>query len=352
MSNTQKQIMIWGGLLLTLYMLNALMSVLIPFLIAIVFAYLADPVVAFIEKRKVSRTTSVIIVFTIFSCIMTILLLLLVPLITEQIISLINQLPIYTKWVQETLIPQLQDKLQVADIISKEDIAKALNNSIATLSKIISNILSSVSSSSLALASFAANIALLPVLTFYLMRDWDSLIAKINMLVPRRFTKKTNQLIKECDEMLGSFLKGQLLVMISLGITYGLGLSIFGIEYGLLIGLISGLVSFIPYLGFAVGIILASIATWFQYSDWSYLFITWAVFGFGQMLESFILTPKLVGDKLGMHPIAVIFALMAGGNLFGFSGILLALPCCAVLMVLLHHAKDNYLASNFYRRAK
>lgn len=351
-NSTQKQLLIWIGIILFLYTLNLLIPVLMPFLVAAVFAYLADPLVKRIEKRKISRTISIVIVFTAFSCLMSILLFLLVPLITDQIFSFIGKLPAYTQWAQEVLIPKLQEKRLITNFTNKEDVAKVLNSSLSTLSKVISNILSSLTSSSLAIANFAASLALLPVLTFYFMRDWNHFIAKINILIPRRFEKKTSQLCKECDEMLGSFLRGQLLVMLSLGMIYGIGLTICGIEYGLLIGLISGIVSFIPYLGFAVGIVLATLAAWLQYGNWTYLFITWGIFGLGQMLESFVLTPKLVGDKLGMHPVAVIFALMAGGHLFGFSGMLLALPCCAILMVLLKHANNTYMHSNFYRSAK
>jgi predicted PurR-regulated permease PerM len=189
---------------------------------------------------------------------------------------------------------------------------------------------------------------LIPVLTFYLLRDWDLLVARVHELIPRRYEQSVAQIAKQCDEMLGAFMHGQLLVMLSLGTVYSIGLWLVGLDMAFLIGMLAGLVSFVPYLGFILGMLVAGIAALMQFQDAIHLFYVLLVFGTGQMLESFLLTPYLLGDRIGLHPVAVIFAVMAGGQLFGFVGILLALPATAVIMVLLSHAHEHYINSELY----
>jgi predicted PurR-regulated permease PerM len=192
------------------------------------------------------------------------------------------------------------------------------------------------------------NLLLIPVVTFYLLRDWDILVARIQGLLPRRIEPVVVNLVKESNEVLGAFLRGQFLVMLALGTIYSLGLTVIGLDFALLIGMLAGLLSFIPYLGFIVGVISAGIASLLQFYDLIHLLLVIVVFGIGQLIESMLLTPKLVGDCIGLHPVAVIFAVLAGGHLFGFFGILLALPAAAVIMVLLRHTHDEYLRSMFY----
>lgn len=190
---------------------------------------------------------------------------------------------------------------------------------------------------------------LIPVVTFYLLRDWDILMAKIRRLLPRKREALTIQLLGECHEVLGAFMRGQLLVMLALGIVYAVGLMSIGLELGLLIGLLAGLASLVPYLGFVVGISAALVAGLFQFGvEWYPLLGIVVVFSIGQMLEGMLLTPLLVGDRIGLHPVAVIFAILAGGQLFGFTGVLLALPVAAVIMVLLRHVHELYKESDMY----
>ena len=216
-------------------------------------------------------------------------------------------------------------------------------------SDIMQVLLSKVTTSSLAFLGWLANMLLIPVVTFYLLRDWDILVAKLRGLLPRKNEALTVQLIGECHEVLGAFMRGQLLVMLALGIVYAAGLMAIGLELGLLIGLLAGLASLVPYMGFIVGIGAALVAGLFQFGpDFFLLFAIVAVFGIGQLLESTLLTPLLVGDRIGLHPVAVIFAILAGGQLFGFTGVLLALPVAAVIMVLLRHLHQMYKESNMY----
>ena len=209
--------------------------------------------------------------------------------------------------------------------------------------------LGQVSRSGGKLLGFAASLVLVPVVTFYLLRDWDRLIAWIDEMVPRHNLDLVHRLAREADEVLGAFLRGQLLVMIGLGIIYSLGLWLAGLQLALLIGMVSGLVSFVPYLGFVVGLLSASIAMLVQSQE--LLPLVWVLLAFtvGQIIESSVLTPLLVGDRIGLHPVAVIFAVMAGAQLLGFIGILVALPVAAVLAVLLRYAKTLWLESALYR---
>jgi predicted PurR-regulated permease PerM len=192
------------------------------------------------------------------------------------------------------------------------------------------------------------NLILVPVLTFYLLRDWDLLVVRFREILPRRYATKCIELSLECDEMLAAFLRGQVMVMLALATIYTIGLTIIGLELALLVGVIAGIVSFVPYLGLIVGIGLAAAAAFFQFHEWFPVLMVIGVFGIAQAIEAVVLTPRFVGERIGLHPVAVIFSVLAGGQLFGFTGVLLALPVAAVIMVLLRHAHQHYLTSQMY----
>jgi predicted PurR-regulated permease PerM len=234
-----------------------------------------------------------------------------------------------------------------SELISKVKVA--LNQNWERASDILVLVLAKVTQSGLAVAAWLGSVALIPVVTFYLLRDWDKLIEHIQDLLPRSSVDTISRLAKECDEVLGAFLRGQLLIMIALGVVYTAGLLLVGLDLALLVGLLAGTAAVVPYLGAALGITAASVAALVQFNDWIYLVPVAGVFLVGQLLESMVLTPVLVGDKIGLHPVAVIFAVLAGGQIFGFVGVLLALPVAAVMMVLIRHAHHNYTASVFYR---
>ena len=210
---------------------------------------------------------------------------------------------------------------------------------------------STVSGSGLAILGWLANLFLIPVLTFYLLRDWDHLVAGIQRLLPRRSEAVWVRLARESDEVLGAFLRGQMLVMFLLGVIYTTGLWVVGLDFALLIGMVAGLVSFVPYLGLIVGIVIAGIGSVLQSQGIADLPWVILVFVVGQLLEGTVLTPRLVGERVGLHPVAVIFAVMAGGQLYGFFGILLALPVAAVAMVMLRYVLQRYRASGLYASA-
>jgi predicted PurR-regulated permease PerM len=206
-----------------------------------------------------------------------------------------------------------------------------------------------VSRSGFAIVGWVLNLVIIPVAAFYLLRDWNIVVDRIHALIPRSVEPVVVRLARESDETLGGFLRGQLSVMIVLGVIYGVGLWAAGISVGPLIGMIAGLISFVPYLGAIVGVAMGIIAALVQYQDWFHVGLVLAVFAVGQTLEGYVLVPKLVGDKIGLHPVAVMFAILAGGELFGFVGVLLALPIAAVAMVLLRYAYERYTQSEMYQ---
>jgi len=349
MTDSQKWLWI-AGLSLTGWLIYLLAPVLSPFMVAALFAYLGDPLADRLEEKGLSRTLSVTVVFTLIFLIIIIALLLLIPMIEEQLRVLFAKIPAYLDRIQKEFIPWLSAKLGLGDIsLDTGDIKQWVSAYWKQAGGIAKVMLSSISSSGIAMVGWLSSLVLIPVVTFYLLRDWDILIERIHVMIPRRIETKVVTLAKESDDVLGAFIRGQLLVMLVLAIIYSIGLKFAGLEIALLIGLLAGLVSFVPYLGFIVGISAATIAVLlqpgFEVIQLVYVVI---VFGVGQLLESVVLTPALVGDKIGLHPVAVIFAVMAGGQLFGFIGILLALPVAAVLLVFLRHLHSDYISSSVY----
>lgn len=350
MAKNFKQWLLLAALLLGALTFYKLQPILAPFLVSILLAYMGDPVVDFLERYKISRTWGVVFVFIFLSLLLLILLLVLVPMIGRQLVSLYELTPQLIDWLQGSALPWLQVQLGVsADVSSLESLKQMLNENLGKTTDLAQLLLSKVTSSSLAFIGWLANMLLIPVVTFYLLRDWDLLVAKLRRLLPRQKEALIVQLVSECHEVLGAFMRGQLLVMLALGIVYAIGLMTLGLELGLLIGLLAGLASLVPYMGFIVGIGAALVAGLFQFGLNPYpLLGIVAVFGIGQLLESMLLTPLLVGDRIGLHPVAVIFAILAGGQLFGFTGVLLALPVAAVIMVLLRHVHELYKESSIY----
>ena len=213
---------------------------------------------------------------------------------------------------------------------------------------VATTVLGYVSRSGFAVLALVTNIVLLPILTFFFLRDWNVLVAGVASLIPRDHLPTVSRLASQASDVLGAFLRGQFLVMVILGVMYGAGLWAVGLDLGILIGVIAGLLTFVPYLGPASGIILGVIAALVQYGDWQHIAGVLVVFGVGQVIESYWLTPKMVGDRIGLHQVAVIFAVLAGGQLFGFLGMLLALPVAAVANVLLRYAQERYTHSKLY----
>lgn len=334
---------------LAISLLYLLAPVLTPFLCAALLAYLGDPLIDRLEVRKIPRSWAVALVFGVILLGLLLLLLFLIPLLTHQFKGLIQRLPAHIDWFQSHILPWIQDHLGVEpESLSLHGLQARLIAFAQDMGDMAGSLLESFRDSSAAFFTWLANLILVPVLTFYLLRDWDLLVAKIRHLLPRRVEPVISKLAQESDEVIGAFLRGQLIVMAALGILYSIGLAMIGLDFSLLIGMLAGLVSFVPYLGLIMGVLVASVAALLQFHSVFSLIPVLIVFGVGQLISDFLLTPKLVGDRIGLHPVAVLFAVLAGGHLFGFFGILLALPAAAVIAVLLRHAQDEYLKSVFY----
>ncbi|WP_256646563.1 AI-2E family transporter [Thermomonas paludicola] len=327
-----------------------LAPILSPFAFAALLGWLGDPLVDRLEARKFKRNTAVILVFTVMSLWLILAIILLIPVLEQQLVTLVDSLPHYRDWIVGTALPWLEHRtgLQILSWLDPERLFTLIRDHWQSAGGAATAVLGYVSRSGFALMGWLANIVLLPVLAFFFLRDWDLIVGRVGALVPRDHFDTVRRLALESDAVLGGFLRGQLLVMLILGVLYAVGLSMVGLNLGILIGLIAGLLTFVPYLGPAAIVLFGGMAALVQFGDWQHLAGVAAVFTVGQIIESFILTPMLVGDRIGLHPMAVIFAVMAGGTLFGFLGMLLALPVAAVANVLLRYAQDRYRKSRLY----
>lgn len=347
-SDAQKWLWL-AGTVLAGWLLWLLAPVLTPFIVAALLAYLGDPLVDRLQKFRMSRTVAVLVVFGAMLLSFLVLLLILVPLLQQQLVRLADWLPRLLDWLQTELLPRVNAALGVElQAVDMDAIRNALRENWRDLGSLLGLVLGRVGQSGQVLMAWIAWLLLVPVVTFYLLRDWDGLLRDLQALLPRRSEQTITGLARECDRVLAEFLRGQLLVMFALGLIYSFGLWIAGVEFALLIGMFAGLVSFVPYLGGIVGLLLAGTVAFIQHQDLAHLIYVALVFGVGQALEGMVLSPWLVGDRIGLHPVAVIFAVMAGGQLFGFFGILIALPVAAMVTVLLRHAHGRYLQSGFY----
>lgn len=327
-----------------------LLPILMPFVCAALLAYLGDPLATWLEKHKWQRSWAVSLVFVVIFTLLAGVAIVLVPLIEQQFASLVEKVPAIISWVKETVLPWLQVRLNHYGSVNVDEIQQTLQDNIGSAGSVVASILSSVSSSGMAFLSALTNLLLIPLVTFYFLRDWNAILERIQHSFPRRLEDKLTGIAHEVDSVLGAFFKGQLLVMASQSVIYYIGLSLVGLEFSLLISLIIGLVSFVPYLGLIVGLVLACATSVFQLHDVSGVLPIFVVFAVAQVLESFVLTPVLVGDKIGLHPVTVIFSVMVGGQFFGVTGVLLALPVAAVLFVLLRHVNDQYKSSELYKQ--
>ncbi len=336
------------------WLVYRLAPVITPFVISAALAYLGDPVVDRLEKVgigkwHISRTLAVSIVFVVMTGGMFLLFLIVFPLLQKQVEHLVQSVPGALEWFAGTVLPWLQAKLGLTSLsLDTETITQALKAYWKEISSATLSVLGTVSRSGQAVLGWLMNLVLIPVVTFYLLRDWDVLVDGIRKLLPRRSESIVIRLSGEINEVLAAFVRGQLMVMFALGVIYTAGLWLLGLDLAFIIGMGAGLLTIVPYLGTMVGLVAAVLAAAFQFQDLFHTVMVLLVFAVGQTLEGMALTPKLVGDRIGLHPVAVIFAILAGGQLFGFLGILLALPVTAALNVLVRHLRDEYTKSTLY----
>ena len=327
---------------LTGWLFYLLAPVLTPFVAAALLAYIGDPLADRLQKVKMPRTLAVVAVFLITFLLLALLILLVGPLIKTQIAALFDALPDIARRVEQEWLPSVTGwlDLELGDDVGIGAFLARYSDMVGSWS---GKLLLSVSKSGGALAAAVLSLFLIPILTFYLLRDWDSILVHIGALVPESQRDTVFQLARETDDVLSAFLRGQLLVMAALAIIYSIGLSLVGLKFAVAIGVVAGLVSFVPYLGFVFGIALAGLTVALEPNPLWQIVGVIVTFTLAQVLEGSVLTPKLVGDRIGLHPVIIIFAVAAGGQLFGFFGILLALPAAAVLSVLVRFAFHRYL---------
>lgn len=333
------------GLLILLWLLT---PILLPFVLGAALAYLGDPIVDRLEAWRLSRTNGVIIVFTAITLGSLLVMALLVPLLQQQLQVFLQRIPEYLQWTQDVLLPAVGVDIPEGGRVNAESLRALVQENWEQAGSIVRELLLHATRSTGTLLTLVVNVLMVPVVTFYLLRDWDRLVAWVDTMVPRTMVGKVREIAAETDTVLAAFLRGQLSVMAALALIYTVGLWLAGLDLALLIGIGAGIVSFVPYLGLFVGLTAAVIAMLFQ--EQALLPVVWVllVFGIGQILETAVLTPLLVGDRIGLHPVAVIFAILAGGQLFGFVGVLLALPASAGIAVLLRHTKQRWLQSPVY----
>ena len=327
-------------------------AVLTPFVVAAVLAYALTPLVNRLDSAwngKLPRLLAVLIVELFFLTAMLAIALLIVPILAKEIPLLREQLPVLAERINAWATPLLQSlglnlSLDVGSI--KAFVLKYLS---ANVDDGLSALLSSLKVGGSVALALIGNVILIPVVLFYLLMDWANFVQRAVQFVPPRMRGAYDRFMNEADEVLGQYLRGQLLVMLILAVYFTTGLALFGLDLALPIGVFTGLAIFVPYVGFGIGLVLALLAGLLEFASIKALIMEAVVYGVGQLIESLYLTPRLVGERIGLHPLAVIFALLAFGQLFGFVGILIALPASAVLLVAGRRARAQYLASNLYR---
>jgi len=285
---------------------------------------------------------AVSVIFIGLTLLILIVLLLLVPTLQRQLLAFAQRLPHYLDVAQSVIIPWLKNNVGAQlELLDLDEIKAAITGHWKELGGMIGKLAGRVSRSGMVLFEIIGNLVLIPLIAFYLMRDWHGLMLAIRSRIPSQYKAVALTLVAETDSVLAAFMRGQLTVMAALAVIYSVGLSIVGLDMALPLGMLAGAVSFVPYLGFIVGIVAAGVAALMQFQSLIMLGAVLSVFMVGQLLESFVLTPKIIGDRLGLHPVAIIFAIMAGGQLFGFVGVLLALPVAAVATVVLQHIEST-----------
>ena len=352
MTPNQQQFVAWSAIVAVAGLLLWVLSpVLMPFVVAAVLAYVLSPLVKGllrISSGALPVLLAVGVVELLFLVVALAILLLVVPILAKELPLMREQLPGLLLKAQAVLAPWLKElgiEMALDPASLKAFIIKYFNTSVEDS---LDGWLTSLRIGGSVALAVVGNVVLIPVALFYLLADWDRFVAHVVGLVPQRMRPGFDGFVAEVDEVLGQYLRGQLTVMVILAVFYSAGLGLFGLDLALPIGIFSGLAVVIPYLGFGVGLVLALLAGLLQFAAWKAAVMVAVVFGLGQLLEGFVLTPRLVGERIGLHPLAVIFALLAFGQVFGFVGVLVALPASAILLVCLRRARQRYLASQLF----
>jgi len=331
-------------------LLYLLSPILTPFVAAGILAYICNPLVRRLSARKMPRTLAAALVMSGLLLLFGLLLLIMLPLLEKQLSLLMARLPDWIEAARTRLLPQLQQWFGADLHWDSQAVKNALLSHWQSAGGTAGKLLPWLGNGGGAIIEVLVNLLLIPVAMFYLLRDWDDLAVRIDHLVPRHWHGKVTEVASEVDRVLAEFMRGQISVMLLMSVFYVVALWLAGLEFALPIGIVAGMLVFVPYLGMIIGLSLATLAALMQFPGFGGVLWVWAAFGAGQLIEGMLVTPWLVGDRIGLHPLAVIFALLAFGQMFGFFGLLLALPLSAILLVALRHGKAWYLGSEMYRK--
>ena len=345
----QNYVWVVGAVLVIAALLHWLGPILTPFLIGGMLAYVGKPAVSWMEKKRVPRTVGALLVMLVALVLILALLLVLSPLVHSEFSLLAKRLPELAAGLYAQLAPWLNEKFGIQLQFDLDSIKQLIADNLDSAQAVSLKVLTGLKEGGMLVVGILINLVLIPVVMFYLLRDWSRIVRRLDELTPRRWLAKVRTMATEIDNVLGEFLRGQLSVMGVLAIYYAVGLTLAGLQFALPIGILTGLLVFIPYVGFGLGLILGVLAALLQWNGWPGFAAVLAVYGIGQLLEGYVLIPWLVGDRIGLHPLVVIFALLAFGQLFGFAGVLLALPVSAALLVGLRHLRAEYHESPLYR---
>ena len=342
---------LWGWLAIVVAivgLVSVLSPILAPFLAGAIFAYILNPLVGRLTGKFLPRIVAVVLVLLLALALVVALALVIVPLFVKELRLMSERLPAFLAWINLHFAPWLQDRFGIDFQLDSELLRQLASSILANNQDLVAGLLGSLKIGGLALIAFFINVLLVPVVLFYLLRDWNALTARIDALIPPRLHAKARIFFSEIDAVLAEFLRGQMTVMLVMSVYYVAALSLAGLEFALPVGIITGMLVIIPYAGAFTGILLGSIAALLQFDSFAGVAWVWLAFGIGQVLEGMAVTPLLVGKRIGLHPVAVIFALLAFGQVFGFFGVLLALPASAALLVALRHLRAAYLAGPLY----
>ncbi len=346
------QLWAWLAIAVAIGLLVWLLSpILAPFLLAAILAYILDPLVERMTRRGLNRTLAVILVLLLALMLIVALLLVVLPLAYKETRLLMEKLPGFLDWLNQSAAPWLKSKLDIDLQFDVETAKQMARDAFSQNEDLAKGLLRSIGIGGLAVIGFIANLLLLPVVLFYLLRDWNTLVASVDRLIPRRVHAQALAIIREIDAVLAEWLRGQLLVVVIMSVYYSTALWLARLEFALPVGIITGLAVIVPYVGIVIGLALATVAALLQFDSFTGVLWVWLAIGIGQALEGMAITPLIVGERIGLHPVAVIFALLAFGQVFGFFGVLLALPASAVLLVALRHVRAAYEAGPLYGRS-
>jgi predicted PurR-regulated permease PerM len=348
-TSQRQQVYFWLGALIVFFLLVYLLSpILLPFAAGSAIAYFLDPVVQRLERWHVPRSLGTVLALLLFVVLLLLIFALLVPLVQVQASELSGRIPgllATARGSAEQLMRLAEQKLPPEDVAKLRD---ALSSGLGTVATWLARFVQSLLSSGVALANLLSLLFITPIVAFFLLRDWDQIVRRVDNWLPRHYAETIREQARLVDSTLAGYLHGQLLVCLGVGIYYAAALSLIRLEFGLIIGVLAGILTFIPYVGFATGFVLALGLALIQFGSFSGVLLVIVVFAIGQVLESNVLAPKLVGTRVHLHPVWVIFALLAFGSIFGFLGVLLALPAAAVIGVLVRFALARYLESPLY----